>query len=64
MAASSTMQYVLTMKPKRTFQHQGGKMKKIKFVSACIVGAIGLLIILVLNRFDWGRRLNGWALKI
>jgi hypothetical protein len=39
-------------------------MKKIKFISACIVGGIGVLIVLVLNNFKWGRRLNGWALKI
>ena len=39
-------------------------MKKIKFISACIAGSIAFLIVLVLNRFEWGRRLNGWALKI
>jgi hypothetical protein len=39
-------------------------MEKIKFISACIAGSIALLIVLVLNRFEWGRRLNGWALKI
>jgi len=39
-------------------------MKKIKFISACVVGSIALLIVLVLNRFEWGRKLNGWALKI
>lgn len=39
-------------------------MKKINFISACIVGSIALLIVLILNKFEWGRRLNGWALKI
>ncbi len=39
-------------------------MKKIKFISACVVGGIGVLIVLVLNNFKWGRKLNGWALKI
>ena len=39
-------------------------MKKIKFILACIVGGIGVLVVLVLNRFEWGRKLNGWALKI
>ena len=51
-------------KRRNNFNTQGGKMKKIKFISACIVGGIGVLIVLVLNRFEWGRRLNGWALKI
>jgi hypothetical protein len=39
-------------------------MEKFKFISACIVGGIAFLIVLVLNRFEWGRRLNEWALKI
>jgi hypothetical protein len=39
-------------------------MEKIKFISACITGSIALLIVLVLNRFEWGRRFNEWALKI
>ncbi len=39
-------------------------MEKIKFIAACIVGSFAILMVLVLNRFEWGRRLNGWALKI
>jgi hypothetical protein len=39
-------------------------MKKIKFISACVAGSIAFLIVLILNRFEWGRRLNEWALKI
>jgi len=39
-------------------------MEKIKLISACIMGSIALLVVLVLNRFEFGRRLNGWALKI
>lgn len=39
-------------------------MKKIKFVSACIIAGIVFLIVLALNKFEWGRKLNGWALKI
>lgn len=39
-------------------------MEKFKFISACIVGGIAILIVLVLNRFKWGRRFNAWALKI
>ena len=39
-------------------------MKKIRFISACIIGAIAFLTVLVLNRFKWGRRFNEWALKI
>jgi len=39
-------------------------MDKIKFISACIAGCLAMLIVLVLNRFEFGRRLNGWALKI
>jgi uncharacterized membrane protein len=47
-----------------TGNDQGGKMKNIRFISACLVGGIVFLLVLVLNRFEWGRRLNGWALKI
>jgi hypothetical protein len=39
-------------------------MKKIKFITACMVGCIAFLIVLILNRFEWGRKLNGWAFKI
>ena len=39
-------------------------MEKIKFISACLAGSMALLIVLVLNRFEWGRRLNEWALKL
>jgi hypothetical protein len=39
-------------------------MAQFKFISACIVGIIAILIVLVLNRFEWGRRLNSWALNI
>lgn len=39
-------------------------MKKIKFILACIVGSMAILTVLVLNNFEWGRKLNGWALKI
>lgn len=39
-------------------------MEKVKFISACIVGSIAILMILVLNRFEWGRRFNSWALNI
>ena len=42
----------------------GGAMEKLKFLAACIVGSCAVLIVLVLNRFEWGRRINGWALKI
>ena len=39
-------------------------MEKIKLVAACFIGSMVLLVVLVLNRFELGRRLNGWALKI
>lgn len=39
-------------------------MEKIKFISACVAGFLAMLIVLILNRFELGRRLNGWALKI
>ncbi len=46
-------------------QFKGGRtMEKIKFITACIAGSIALLLVLALNRFELGRRLNGWALKI
>ena len=39
-------------------------MKSLRLISACIVAGVVFLVVLVLNRFEWGRRLNGWALKI
>lgn len=39
-------------------------MKKIKFISACIVAGIGVILILVLNNFKFGRRINEWVLKL
>ena len=39
-------------------------MEKLNFILACIVGSIAILIVLILNRFEWGRRLNSWVLNI
>lgn len=35
---------------------------KIKLVSACVIGVLAVLLILILNNFKWGRKLCDWLL--